>query len=183
MTPADPLTDFTHWHKQAPYTHPAGWDGRTTRVVPVRSKTGLVASRLGGIAHLDNGVAVIFLGGTKVRFGARYLCAGGSNDVAILPNAVPYGGICELCVDAAAGPCVYRCLDAAAALLYIGSAEKAQARFTGHRTRSSWWPEVADIKITRYPTIFEARAAERIAILAEDPIHNRMPKNRKRRSA
>jgi hypothetical protein len=175
----DPLTEFAHWRKPAPYRAEASdWSGRTTVVIPVRSKTGLVAARQGGLAHLDAGVAVIFEDG-RARFGARFSCAGGSTDVAILPDASAYGGVCERCVDAVAGPCVYRCFNAAPALIYIGSAEKWLARLSGHRTRTPWWPEVADVKITRYPTIFEARAAERLAIEAENPVHNKLPRRRR----
>ena len=93
--------------------------------------------------------------------------------VGIIPDAKPYGGICEFCVDVVAGPGVYRCFDSAAALIYIGSAERVLSRLSGHKSRSSWWPDVADVRTTRYPTIFEARAAERLAIEAERPPRNK----------
>ncbi len=172
-----PLTPFAYWGESAPYTaeHPRFyWQAQ---VVAVRSKTGLVAARRGGIAHLDDGVAAIFLGG-RAQFGARFLCGSGSRDVAVLPNAKAYGGICERCVDIAAGLCVYRCYDASDALLYIGSTECRIKRLQIHGKRTSWWPEVADIKIQRFPTIFEASAAERLAILAENPLHNKIPRRR-----
>jgi hypothetical protein len=98
--------------------------------------------------------------------------------VNILADAGIYGGICYLCVDAAAGPCVYRCFDTSEALIYIGCAERWLIREQSHQKRTPWWPEVADIKITRYRTIFEACAAERRAIEAESPVHNRQHRKR-----
>ncbi len=178
-----PLTEFVHWGKPAPYraAHSEWWTERTTIVMPVRSKTGLVASRQGGVAHLDDGVAVVFENG-RARFGARFSCGEGSTNVAILADARAYGGVCERCVDAVAGPCVYRCFDAVPTLIYIGSAEKWLARLSGHRSRTPWWPEVANVQITRYPTIFEARGAERQAILAEHPKYNKSVGSRPKRS-
>jgi hypothetical protein len=173
MSAIDPLTEFTHHNRPAPYRirHPRL--GRHVKVVPVRSKTGLVASRRGAIAHLDNGVAAV-LEDDRLRFGARFMCGNGSNNVAILPDADTYGGICEACADAVAGPCVYRCLNASRLPIYIGSTERWFIRRRSHATRSPWWLEVADIQIQRYPTIFEARAVERLAIIGERPVHNKI---------
>jgi hypothetical protein len=140
--------------------------------MPVQSKTGLVAAKRGELAHLDVGVAAI-LESDHLRFGARFLCGGGSADVAILAGASAHGGVCERCVDVAAGPCVYRCFNAAPALIYIGSAEKWLGRLGNHRAHTPWWPEVTDVRIARYRSIFEARTAEIAAIEAEHPLHNK----------
>lgn len=175
MKTDDPLTLFVCWKWTPPYRAPhAGYRDQIMPVVPVRSKTGIVAAKRGGRAHLDNGVAAIFEEG-HARYAARFLCRGGSSNVNILADAEIYGGICYLCVDAAAGPCVYRCFDASKALIYIGCAERWLIREQAHQRRTPWWPDVADVKVARYRTIFEACAAERLAIDAEKPLHNRPP--------
>jgi hypothetical protein len=175
--PMHPLTSFTHWGQEAPYRAGCPKYDRPAIVMPARSKTGLVAARRGDLAHLDDGIAVIFEG-SRAQFGARFLCGGDSNDVAILLDARAYGGICEKCVDAAAGPCVYRCRDAAQVLLYIGSAERWLPRLSQHQGRTAWWPEVADVQVEHYRSIFEARAAEGLAIADEQPLYNKRRKAR-----
>ena len=174
----DPLTDFAHWRIEAPFlAKPPRYDFRAL-VVPAQSKTGIVTSGRSGIAHLDVGLATVFVQG-RARFGARFACDGYSTDAVILPDARAYGDIlCEFCVDAKLGPGVYRCFDAGRRLIYIGSSKTPLKRQKGHESRSPWWPEVADIRVTRYPTLFEARAAERLAILAEDPAYNKLPRKR-----
>jgi hypothetical protein len=128
------------------------------------------------------GVAAIF-DNNVAQFGARFMCGGGSNDVAVLPNTDAYGGVCPLCEDVAKGPCVYRCFNSAKGLIYIGSAEAYLKRLQSHESRTPWWPEVAETAAERFPTIFEARAAERLAILAEQPLYNKQYKTQRRRSA
>lgn len=178
----DPLTDFAHWGKNAPFLATRPEYFYRAYVVPVRSKTGIVASRRGGFAHYDAGIAAVIRNG-KARFGARFMCGGYSIDAGILPNADAYGGICVLCADAKLGPGVYRFFGADSRLIYIGSSEAPLKRQRQHESSTPWWPEVADVQVQRYPTIFEARAAERIAIDAEKPLYNK-PRNspRKRRS-
>jgi hypothetical protein len=175
---AHPLTLFAFCDQDAPYrAESADGSRRTAVVVPVRSKTGLVAARRGELAHLDEGVAAVFEG-DRLRFGARFACGSGSADVVILADASAHGGVCERCVDIVAGPCVYRCFDAAPALIYIGSAEKWLTREGNHRAHTPWWPEVADVQVTRYRSIFEARVAETAAIEAERPKYNKRPRKR-----
>jgi hypothetical protein len=178
----EPLTAFTHWGHPAPYlAKPPDFLVRT-RVVAVRPKTPYVACRTGAIAHLHNGVAAMF-DNNAARFGARFLCGGCSTDVVVLRDADMYGGVCPFCEDAAEGPCVYRCFNAARDLIYIGSAEKFLRRLQGHESRTPWWPEVAETAADRFPTIFEARAAERLAILAEQPLYNKQYKTQRKRAA
>lgn len=175
----DPLTDFAIWKRDAPFlAKPPKYYYRAL-VVPVRSKTGIVAARRGSIAHLDDGIAAVIRNG-RARFGARFLCGGYSLNAGVLPNADAYGGVCAVCADAKLGPGVYRFLNAAGDAIYIGSSEKPLKRQRQHQSTSPWWPEVADVEVRRYPTIFEASAAERIAQDAEEPIHNR-PRNGPRR--
>lgn len=175
----DPLVDFAIWGKDAPFLAKRPKYDYRALVVPVRSKTGIVAARRGSIAHLDVGIAAVIRNG-RARFAARFLCGGHSLNAGALANADAYGGICAVCADAKLGPGVYRFLNAAERVIYIGSSEKPLKRQMQHRSKSPWWPEVAEVQVTRYPTIFEASAAERIAQDAEEPIHNR-PRNGPRR--
>ena len=167
----DPLAAFTCHRRQPPFV--AEYPEFTYRAVvyPARPKTPWVASRMSGLAHLHAAVATAFSdGGTQ--FAARYLCGGYSNNVGILPNIDAHGGVCVRCEDVAAGPCVYRCYGGSGELIYIGSAVARRNRLQYHKSQSAWWPEVADVKTVYYPTIFEARAVERLAIIAEKPLRN-----------
>ena len=163
----DPLTFFTHQKWPPPYTH-----GRY-RVWPVRSKTGLAMARAGSVAHQTTAVAVMWQRGES-RFAARWMCGGASNDVILLATANSHGGVCTRCGDASAGPCVYRCYGGGGHLLYIGSTNNLSLRMASHRSRSSWWPEVTDVRFQPFPAIAEARIAERLAITAEQPACNRL---------
>lgn len=164
----DALRDFTVWNQKPPFR---GGE-RNDLVMPARARTGLVAAKRGTLAHLDAGMAVVFEDGIA-RFGARFLCYGGSGNVVVLPDARAYGGICELCVDAASGPCVYHCRDVTGLLLYIGCAKRWLRRKDVHERQTPWWPDVADVQVTHYQTIFEAARIERQAIDAESPLYNK----------
>lgn len=177
MMGVDPLSDFIWGKRDAPYISPRSMFRPAIPVMSVRSKTGLVAGKRGSFAHLDAGIAVVFED-RRARFGARFLCQGGSHNALILRDASAFGGVCEFCVDVAAGPCVYRCYDASGALVYIGCTQRFLKRKKAHEKNTPWWPEVADVQVQRYPTVFEAFAAEHLAILAENPRHNRQPRKR-----
>lgn len=69
---------------------------------------------------------------------------------------------------------VYRLFDADGGLLYIGSSINCGARFTRHRADQPWWPQVASWTLEDRPSLDEARTAERIAIAAEHPRHNKI---------
>lgn len=168
----DPLTAFTRFGWDAPYLAEQPKFFWRAQVVAVRPKTPYVAARRGSLAHLHNGVAATFEGNV-VQFGARFMCGHGSNDVAVLPDAEAYGGVCRVCSDVAAGSAVYRCFRVAGDLIYIGSTETYLTRLKIHETQSPWWPQVAKVTDERYPTIFQARAAERLAIEAERPLYNK----------
>ena len=167
-----PLTPFLRWHAEPPYSVEPPEFEWSAAVMPARSKTGLVTARRGGVAHVDRDLAVIFLGG-RAQFAARFLCGSASVDAVILKDAADQGGVCAKCEDVALGPCVYRCFNSAGRLIYIGSSEARLSRFQIHETQSPWWPEVAKTTDERYPTIFQARAAERLAIIAEMPLYNK----------
>lgn len=67
---------------------------------------------------------------------------------------------------------LYRLFDADGALLYIGIAGNPGRRFGQHGTNKTWWSQVATITLEHHPTRDAADAAERAAILAEQPLHN-----------
>ncbi len=71
------------------------------------------------------------------------------------------------------GPVVYRCYGDEDSRLYIGSSIDVAARFQWHQKNSQWWPDVRSITFTHCPTEQHALAAERVAIRAERPLHNR----------
>ena len=68
---------------------------------------------------------------------------------------------------------LYRHFDADGVLLYVGIARSVTARFAQHED-SPWDDLIASITVERFATREEAEAAEREAIKAEKPIHNRM---------
>lgn len=145
-----------------------------SRAVLVRSrcKTGVVAARYGALAHFPREFTTAFGPGGETRFCAKFLCGGTTSQAVILSGTGDARTVCAACEDAAKGPGVYRCLNAGRQPVYIGSAVVVLKRLSAHESRSPWWPEVADVKVERFPTIFQARAAERLAIKAEMPLHN-----------
>ena len=168
----DPMTEFAIWRRQPPFRMQGGL------VLPAQCRTGLVTTIKSGVVHLDAGLAVTYKHGVA-RFGARFMCDTGSTDAIILADASAYGDlICEFCVDAKLGPGVYRCFNADRLLIYIGSSKTPLKRQRGHAARTPWWHEVADVKVERFPTLFAARGAERLAIVAENPLYNKFPKRR-----
>lgn len=69
---------------------------------------------------------------------------------------------------------VYRFLNAAGVLLYVGHTEKGADRFDQHARTKPWWPEVASIAIRYFPTLAEARFEEQSVIDIEQPRHNKV---------
>jgi len=67
--------------------------------------------------------------------------------------------------------CVYRMYNDANEAVYIGQSLHPH-RVAAHAERE-WWPQVATIKVRHYETRDEAMNAERDAIKAESPKHNR----------
>lgn len=168
----DPLTAFAHFGWAAPYLAEPPYFTRRAMVVAVRAKTPYVIARHGAVPHLHKAVAATFDGGVA-QFAAQYMCGDGARDVMVLPGAAARGGVCPRCEDVAEGPCVYRCFGPTGDLLYIGSAGARLRRIKSHEARTAWWPEVAEVKVERFPIIFEARTSERLAIIAEQPLYNR----------
>lgn len=68
---------------------------------------------------------------------------------------------------------LYRCFDAADRLLYIGVTSGMAARFRQHGKDSEWWGDVERVETVSFPQRHLAFDAERAAIVAEQPLHNR----------
>jgi hypothetical protein len=67
---------------------------------------------------------------------------------------------------------LYRYYDDRGGLLYVGISISAVLRLLSHKSRAPWYEEICTVKIARYATREEVRAAERDAILNESPQHN-----------
>lgn len=166
-----PLTPFAHRKRSAPYI--TDWLKKDVHVVSVGCKAELAVSRKGAIVHRIEAAAAM-IGADRIRYAARWLCGTGSNDVVLLASADAHGGnVCKRCLTGVAGIFVYRCFAAGGRLLYIGCTGRYAARMAAHAAKARWWAEVADITREAYPSLTAARAAERLAIEAEKPEHNR----------
>lgn len=79
---------------------------------------------------------------------------------------------------------LYRWFDADGELLYIGISGELALRQNGHSKKSSWSDFASTSTVERFATRDEARAAERAAIEAEQPLfngtHNDSPEARQR---
>ena len=69
--------------------------------------------------------------------------------------------------------CLYRHFDAEGRLLYIGISSSLAYRIEAHRRASEWFPLVATISVQHFASREELESAERAAIVAEKPPHNR----------
>jgi predicted GIY-YIG superfamily endonuclease len=67
---------------------------------------------------------------------------------------------------------LYRLLDDASALLYVGIAANPDVRLGQHSQTKSWWGDVAERKFEWFDTRSEALTAEGAAITSERPIWN-----------
>jgi hypothetical protein len=141
---------------------------------PVECKSGFGAARRAQIVHrVKLAEHITHPGGSYLHM--KWLCGSESRDPFFVEDPEPLGGICERCdliflTDAV----VYRCWSAAERLLYIGSCARWSDRETQHEKQTPWWPEVARVDKEPYPNLGTAKAAERAAIKAEAPIHNKV---------
>jgi len=174
-----PLTPFVHWNWSAPYEGGGGRDYPVSVVFPVKSKSGLAASRKFALVHRAEAVAAFLIDG-KLQYGARWMCRDGSADAVLVANAEAHGGLCERCKTAV--PVVYRCFDADRRLLYVGSTLNTFTRFQAHEKRSPWWADVKDISTEEHPDLTAARIAEAAAIRREHPARNKMLRRREQSS-
>lgn len=67
---------------------------------------------------------------------------------------------------------LYRFFDENGDLLYVGISVRPWTRWKEHNAQKNWIDEVENITLERYATRSEALAAEREAIIAEDPRYN-----------
>lgn len=68
--------------------------------------------------------------------------------------------------------CVYRAYDAQERLLYVGISMNLISRLTNHQ-RTAWWSAVDEITVQWFEGREPAKAAERAAILNENPLYNK----------
>jgi predicted GIY-YIG superfamily endonuclease len=69
---------------------------------------------------------------------------------------------------------LYRFFDPEGRLLYIGRTNDAASRMNAHRGDKSWWDESGHVALEHFATAPELAAAERRAIIAEKPLHNKV---------
>ncbi len=67
---------------------------------------------------------------------------------------------------------LYRHFDKDGRLLYVGVSLSALSRLAQHRDASHWFQEIASVKIEVFEDRKAALAAERDAIVKENPLHN-----------
>lgn len=67
---------------------------------------------------------------------------------------------------------VYRAYGSSGRLLYIGVAADPGSRWSTHRYKAPWWPDVARIDLEHLKDRKAALEAEKAAIISERPIHN-----------
>lgn len=66
---------------------------------------------------------------------------------------------------------LYRHFDADGRLLYVGMTRDPQRRLSRHK-KSFWFKDICDVKVEWFQNRTDALVAERIAIQAEQPLHN-----------
>jgi hypothetical protein len=176
--PVHPLTPFTFWGWNAPYDAVDSQFIFDASVFPVRRESAYSASsRSAGPVHIAEAFAGLE-SEAGTQYAVRWLCGSASRHVAFFDSPDAFGAPCAICADAQLGPGVYRCFDANGCLLYIGSARIVAARLSAHKSRTGWWPEVASVRVQRFASVGEARGAEWLAIIAENPRCNLIPRRR-----
>ena len=75
---------------------------------------------------------------------------------------------------------LYRFFGSEDVLLYIGLTVNLPTRLTSHATGKPWWHDVVRMSVQAYPDRAAVVEAERLAIIAEGPLHN-IQHNKRRR--
>lgn len=68
--------------------------------------------------------------------------------------------------------CLYRHFNKDDDLLYVGISLSAMTRLLQHQSCAAWFDEIVTVRIERFATRAEVRAAEALAIATERPRHN-----------
>lgn len=71
---------------------------------------------------------------------------------------------------------VYRVYDEDGGLLYVGMSRDIYNRFAVHDIQTLWWEQAHHATTEEFPDRYQAEAAERAAIEAEYPFHNKLHK-------
>ena len=144
------------------------------QLMPTTVRSGHAASLHNGVSHMVAAAALAVDADAAVLV-TRWECSGGSVNAVPVTDPERFAS-CANCAEAIRyprGPVVYRCLDDAGEVIYIGSSVNLRQRVRGHRTQSGWWDEVADVTAEQFPTESACRLAEAKAIRAERPFYNR----------
>lgn len=152
------------------------WEEPRVRVVPAHCKSGIAASRRVMMPHLVVAAAAVVID-NRVTYGTRWRCSNSNSVDAIFldeSHVAELGGMCSRCavLGPTDSPGVYRFFDSATDLIYVGSSETVRSRAQEQRETAPWRDGIADLKITTYPTLTMARAAESKAIATENPLFN-----------
>lgn len=102
----------------------------------------------------------------------KWLCGTRGDPRSVLAWDVPDKEICPYCEDVRLGPAVYRFYAKDGSLLYVGATASLTRRIEQHGRSTSWWPEVADVRVTRFSDMPHAFGAEVRAIQNERPVYN-----------
>lgn len=172
------LWAFAQHGRVTPYTDTLAKDPdrRPYQVTAAHCKTGIAASRQSMVPHLVAAAAAVLVDGV-LTFGTQWLCSPypcGSQDAVFITDPDALGGLCKRCsVLGADGPGVYRFLNQEERLLYVGSSGTVLTRSGWQQENAPWRSLIADLQITRFPSLLEARAAEAAAIGTESPLMNK----------
>lgn len=142
---------------------------RELGIVPVKLKVPFGMGKTGVIVHRTRR-ADARLHDDRLSYYAHWECSNSSPDAVLLAE-VGDRDMCYIC-KYAQQPLVYRFYDVAVRVIYIGATDSFAARQQAHERSSEWWPDVASIRLERFPTYSHALVAERRAIRAERPVHN-----------
>jgi len=139
-----------------------------------------------GIARLQPEIAALIERYERSWAGPNVRIGRDPGDIAYLRGQVPwpaaYYGLEPLAPGSAPFPVdddtleqiLYRFYDRAGRLLYIGITGDAATRWSNHSKKQPWWPSVRRIEIEPYATRIEVELAEKAAIRAEKPLHNKV---------